>query len=107
MCVPVSPLSGGSWGDCSQLDWQGIKSIWSEASALGEDGLQAVNDFCLDPQSSGILDHCVGMFRGCLSLAEIEQAMPGLGRNSFWMRDLLQGWAMHVPSLRQGQLEAW
>ena len=79
MCVPVYPLSGGSWGDCSELDWDGIRSTWQSAISEGSDPVLAFRNHCLespaDPDNSPVLARCIGLFRGCVSLSEAEEVL--------------------------------
>ena len=79
MCVPVAPLSGGSWGDCSAFDWDGIRSRWDAAVLEGTDPVAAFRNHCLespaDPSNSPVFDRCIGLFRGCISLSEAEEVL--------------------------------
>ncbi len=79
MCVPVLPLSGGSWGDCSAFDWDGIRERWDDAVLEGSDPVAAFRNHCLespaDPTNSPVFDRCIGLFRGCISLSEAEQVL--------------------------------
>jgi hypothetical protein len=79
MCVPVTPLAGGSWGDCSGFDWDGIRQRWDDAVLEGSDPVAAFRNHCLespaDPTNSPVFDRCIGLFRGCISLSESEQVL--------------------------------
>jgi hypothetical protein len=87
MCVPVEPLQGGSWGDCSLLDWDGIRDNWNSALEAHVDPVQSFESYCLvapaDP-TSDVLERCQGLFRGCLSLEEIHESLPMPNGASFW-----------------------
>lgn len=79
MCVPVMPSSGGSWGDCTAFDWEGIRSTWDDAVEAGSDPVAAFRAHCLespaDPTNSPVFDQCMGLFRGCISISEAEQVL--------------------------------
>ena len=79
LCVPVTNASGGSFGDCRLLDWDGIKTALAEAQSRGLEQQEALDEFCLvnpeDPVSSPVKDICRGLYRGCLSLQEMEAGL--------------------------------
>ncbi len=97
LCVPVTSLEGGSWGDCSLLDWDGVKAAWNGAVEGGTDPNTALNAFCLtdpeDPQNSDILPRCEGLNRGCLSLEEQDTGLLDPAGGAFFSR---QAWAESV-----------
>ncbi len=80
MCVPVSNNKGTEWGDCSLLDWDGMKAAWADAADGPEAQSTALNNFCLvepeNPSTSEILERCRGLWNGCLSLDEIALGLP-------------------------------
>ncbi len=76
MCVPTLPTAGGSWGNCRDLDWDGIKAVWAAAVATGQDPQQAYEDFCVDPLTLKTEEHCLGLEHGCISLAERNAGLP-------------------------------
>ena len=112
MCVPVHPLSGGSWGDCNSLDWEGIRSRWQDAIAVGSDPVAAFRNHCLespaDPDNSPVLDDCMGLFRGCVSLAEAEEvlAIPTAGARFFQQTQISTLGAIR-PTLQSLAPRAW
>lgn len=88
MCVPVSPLSGGSWGDCREFDWDGIRTRWDAAVDEGSDPVAAFRNHCLespaDPSNSPVFGRCIGLFRGCVSLSEAEEVLQSPTGGNFW-----------------------
>ncbi len=46
MCVPVVPLSGGTWADCKVYDHDGLVAVYN-AATTAEDQAAAFNNFCL------------------------------------------------------------
>lgn len=75
MCVPVTLEAGGAWGDCTILNWDGIKSALN-----GVTPIESFNNLCLetpeDPMNSDIKDVCIGFFKGCLSAQEKAAGIP-------------------------------
>ena len=112
MCVPVQPLAGGTWSDCREFDWDGIGQRWHTAVLEGSDPVAAFRAHCLatpaDPSRSAVFDHCLGLFRGCVSLGEVDEVLQIptggalLSRRS-WIESLDPG----RPSLEANALEAW
>ena len=93
MCVAVNPPGGGTWGDCTTFEWDGIVEAWNGAVNGGTDPNEAFNQFCLtdpnDPMNSDILDKCIGLFRGCLSLEEEDtKLLDPAGGGAFQSRKL-------------------
>ncbi len=80
LCVPTAATSA-DWGNCRQFAWESIKSVWTGALAAGEDPQTAFDAFCLldpaNPETSPLRDACLGMMRGCISLEEREDGLPG------------------------------
>ncbi len=112
MCVPVHPLSGGSWGDCSDFDWVGIRSRWDAAILEGSDPVAAFRNHCLespaDPNNSPVLDRCIGLFRGCVSLSEAEQVLDiPAGGARFAQQTWISSLGVTRPSLQSLAPRAW
>jgi hypothetical protein len=107
MCVPISPLGGGTWGDCGIFDWDGIKLAWNGAVEAGTDPNVALNDHCLetpsDPQNSETLPKCIGLFRGCLSLAESDSGLLDPSGGAFQSRT---AWAASIGLQLPDRIEA-
>lgn len=111
MCVPTE-VTGGSWADCTALDWEGMKTVWNDALPNGEEAANtAWNGFCLDnpdapsdPETS-ILPKCIGLFRGCLNNEESNAGMPPAGDTTFRSR---RAWAeslgIKIPVLGDAEL---
>jgi hypothetical protein len=106
MCVPVNPLGGGTWGDCSIFDWDGIKLAWNGAVEAETDPNVALNEHCLenpsDPQNSETLPKCEGLFRGCLSLAESDAGLLDPAGGAFQSRT---AWAASIGLALPNRIE--
>ena len=106
MCVPVNPLGGGTWGDCSIFDWDGIKLAWNGAVEAETDPNVALNEHCLetpsDPQNSATLPRCEGLFRGCLSLAESDAGLLDPAGGAFLSRT---AWAASIGLTLPNQID--
>jgi hypothetical protein len=112
MCVPVLPLSGGTWGDCALFDWSGIRSRWDAAVQEGSDPVVAFRNYCLespaDPTNSAVFDHCLGLFRGCVSLSEADEVLQlPTGAALMSKRSWLETLGFDRPSLDEQANRAW
>jgi hypothetical protein len=77
MCVPVVAADGDSWGDCRLLDWVGIQAVWNGALDAGDSPQAAFDAFCVDGSTSETRPKCLGLYYGCIGLAEKEAGLPG------------------------------
>jgi len=72
-CVPTLPVAGGTWGDCTEFDWDGLKAEWLDGAADPEQRAKLFESRCLSEpsQPAQFEDVCLGLRRGCISLEEI------------------------------------